>query len=330
MVYDFVKNDRMLTQHRASSIAHAVIQGLSQTPKRLPSWLLYDPQGDRIFQSIMHMPEYYPTRCEYSILQEKKAAMRHHFTAGGPFQLVEFGAGDGWKTEVLLRELVQAKASFTYVPVDISAHVLDLLAKRLEQSLPGLPIIPVNEQNEHVMAYLPEKPQRKIFLFLGANIGNYEPEEAIAFGKKMAHDMQDHDLLMIGFDLKKDPTLIRAAYDDPKGITRDFNLNLLTRLNRELGANFNPAQFQHAPVYDPQTGAARSYLVSRTAQSVTLLGLGQTIHFNAWETIHTEISMKYDNTMIRSFADSAGLEIVESFYDHKKYFCDVLFRIARS
>jgi L-histidine N-alpha-methyltransferase len=329
MVYGFAKNDRLVALQRMSPVAQAVIHGLSQSPKQLPSWMFYDAQGDRIFQSIMHMPEYYPTGCEYEILEQDKAAITDYFTGGDAFQLVELGAGDGWKTEILLRELMETNAEFTYVPVDISASVLTTLEKRLEESLPGLSIIPVNEQNERVMTHLPEKPARKVFLFMGANIGNYEPGPAAAFGNKLARGMSADDLLMVGFDLKKDPAIIRAAYDDPQGITRAFNLNLLTRLNRELRADFNLAQFDHAPVYDPQTGAARSYLVSRIDQQVTMGGIDRIFHFHAWETIHTEISMKYDEAMIDHFAMVAGLEIVDRFYDSQKYFCDVLFRTAR-
>jgi L-histidine N-alpha-methyltransferase len=329
MVYGFAKNDRLVALQRMSPVAQAVVQGLSQSPKQLPSWLFYDANGDRLFQSIMHMPEYYPTRCEYEILQQEKAAIGSYLTAGAPFQLVELGAGDGWKTELLLRELIDSGAGFTYVPVDISASVLNTLEKRLGQSLPHLSIIPVNEQNERVMTHLPEKPARKVFLFMGANIGNYEVDAAAAFVKKIASGMNTDDLLMIGFDLKKDPATIRAAYDDPQGITRAFNLNLLTRLNHEMGADFNPEHFDHAPVYDPQQGAARSYLVSRIDQQVYMAAIDRTFHFNAWETIHTEVSMKYDDAMIDDLAQAAGLEVVEKFYDRQKYFCDALFRLAR-
>lgn len=329
MVYGFAKNDRLEALQRTSPVARAVLHGLSQSPKLLPSWLFYDAQGDRIFQSIMQLAEYYPTRCEYEILELNKKAMSDYFAADTPFQLVELGAGDGTKTEILLRELTAGGVNFTYVPVDISANVLHVLARRLEQSLPGLSIIPVNERNERVMTHLPEKPQRKVFLFMGANIGNYKPDEAVVFGKKVAAGMNADDLFMVGFDLKKHPDIIRAAYDDQQGVTRAFNLNLLTRFNRELGADFNLAQFDHAPVYDPQSGAAESYLVSRVAQDVTIAAINRTFHFEAWETIHTEVSMKYDEAMIDHFAALAGLEIVDRFYDRQQYFCDVLFRKVR-
>jgi dimethylhistidine N-methyltransferase len=329
MVYGFAKNDRLVILQRTSPVARAVLHGLSQSPKQLPSWLFYDAQGDGIFQSIMQLDEYYPTRCEYEILEINKKAMSDHFARDTPFQLVELGAGDGSKTEILLRELTEGGVSFTYVPVDISANVLQVLEKRLEKSLPGLSMIPVNEQNERVMTHLPEKPHRKVFLFMGANIGNYKPDEAVVFGKKITAGMNPNDLFMIGFDLKKDPSIIRAAYDDRLGVTRAFNLNLLTRLNGELGADFNLAQFDHAPVYNPQSGAAESYLVSRVAQDVTIAAINRTFHFQAWETIHTEVSMKYDEAMIDHFATLAGLEIVHRFYDRQQYFCDVLFRTAR-
>ncbi len=316
-----------VTDIHDNKIAQAVQEGFLKTPKRLPSWLFYDATGDKIFQQIMHMPEYYLTTCEYEILQMHKGKLRNHLTeAGTPFNLVELGAGDGFKTEILLKELTEHDVEFTYSPIDVSVSVLSQLQKRLSSSFPGMTINPVHKKYDEAIEFLSYDSTRKVFLFMGANIGNFGPNEAINFVKLIAASMQEDDQLMIGFDLKKDPRMIQSAYDDPHGITRDFNLNLLARLNRELGAHFQLDQFRHYPYYDPETGMTKSYLVSQQDQDVYVEAYEKNIHFDRWEVIHTEVSQKYDMKMIENLASQSGLEISDVLYDCKHYFCDVLFK----
>jgi L-histidine N-alpha-methyltransferase len=309
-------------------VARAVEEGFAKNPKRLPSWLFYDEAGDKIFQAIMRMPEYYLTGCEYEILQTNKERLRQRFVADGSiFDLIEFGAGDGFKTEILLRHFSDASTLFNYLPVDVSATVLSQLTKRLALSVPSLAIQPINSRYDNAIHILQEEDKnRKVFLFLGANIGNFTPAEAEQFVSTISNGMEVGDQLLIGFDLKKDPRLVQAAYDDPHGITRSFNMNLLLRLNRELGANFQLDQFKHYPYYDPESGMTKSYLVSLREQDVTLEVLNKSIHLNRWEVIHTEVSQKYDIPMIEKIADRTGLEITDFYYDCKHYFSDVLFR----
>lgn len=311
-----------------TAIAHAVEEGFAKNPKHLPSWLFYDEAGDKIFQAIMRMPEYYLTGCEYEILNGHKENLRQHFTSDGSiFDLIEFGAGDGLKTEILLRHFSEQRTSFQYMPVDISSSVLDQLTERLLAAVPSLSIQPVNKPYDEALVSVQERDHnRKVYLFLGANIGNFIPADAEHFVATIAASMEQDDQLLIGFDLKKDPRLVQAAYDDPHGITRDFNLNLLVRLNRELGADFQPGQFTHYPYYDPETGITKSYLVSMNDQDVHIEALHKTIHFKRWEIIHTEVSQKYDVAMIEKLAARTGLEIVQYYYDRKYYFTDVLFR----
>jgi len=315
-------------ENNTLTLAEAVMNGLTKCPKQLPSWLFYDKKGDAIFQAIMQMPEYYPTRCEFEIFNGQKEAIRRELSADGePFALIELGAGDARKTEVLLKHFVDTKTDFEYYPTDISTNVLSTLTARLSHSLPGLTLIPVPGRHEDVLLSIGnEIKQRKVFMFLGANIGNYTFAEAGKLVRQIATAMHDQDLFMLGLDLKKDPRIIQAAYDDPHGITRDFNLNLLHRLNRELGAQFIVNQFEHVPVYDPQLGAAKSYLVSRAEQSVYIAACDITVHFKAWETIHTEVSLKYDTQKIHELAEYAGLEIVTQFADSNNYFTDILLR----
>jgi L-histidine N-alpha-methyltransferase len=308
-----------------SAVAQAVVAGFARKPKRLPSWLFYNETGDKIFQSIMRMPEYYLTGCEYEILQMHKTALREHLVAdGSPFNLVELGAGDGFKTEILLQHLTDQRVSFTFSPVDVSQSVLSQLVERLDKSVPGLVIHPIHQKYHDALDFFAGDALRKVILFMGANIGNFTVEEAVSFTKSISATMQQDDQLLIGFDLKKDPRLIQAAYDDPHGITRDFNMNLLVRLNRELGAQFQLDQFRHYPYYDPESGMTKSYLVSLKAQDVYFEALEKHVHFDRWEVIHTEVSQKYDLEMIQQLADKSGLAVVEVFYDCKHYFCDVL------
>jgi len=309
------------------NVAQAVAEGFSKTPKQLPSWLFYNETGDKIFQQIMRMPEYYLTGCEYEILETSKAKLLNYFSAGNqPFNLLELGAGDGLKTEILLKHFVSKNVRFTYSPIDVSANALDALTKKLHQSLPELEIEPIQQVYSDALEKVRDSDHRKVFLFLGANIGNFEIPEAIELTRQIADTMHKDELLLIGFDLKKDPRLIQAAYDDSHGITRDFNMNLLVRLNQELGANFQLDQFRHYPFYDPQTGTAKSYLISLRDQYVSFRHTQQSYTFKRWEIIHTEVSQKYDVEMIETMADKSGLEIVETLYDCKYYFCDVLMR----
>lgn len=309
------------------ALVDAITQGFAKTPKRLPSWLFYDETGDKIFQAIMRMPEYYLTACEYEIMRMQKDKIMQRFQADHTdFNLVELGAGDGFKTEILLTHFREHHLSFRYSPIDVSENVLAQLENRLRDSISDLVVNPIHARYSEALDLLKDEVGRKVFLFLGANIGNFSVPEATDFIRSIGASMHDDDQLMIGFDLKKDPRLIKAAYDDPHGVTRDFNLNLLVRLNRELGAQFQLDQFTHYPFYDPETGLTKSYLISQQAQDVFIEGLEKSIHFDRWEVIHTEVSQKYDMAMIERLAEKAGLEVTEYFYDCKHYFCDVLLK----
>lgn len=307
------------------AVADVVSQGLGAKQKTLPSWLFYDENGDRIFQQIMRIPEYYPTRCEYDILQHYKDDLLKHFQGSGQsFRLIEFGAGDGIKTEILLKHFIAHGSPFTYLPIDISANALEQLSERLTRALPGLRIQTLNKSYDDALISLRDNVERKVILFMGANIGNFTLPEATQFLKKTLIHLASEDLMLIGFDLKKDPRIIHEAYDDPHGLTQSFNLNILSRLNRELGARFNPDDFSHYPYYDPETGTTKSFLISLKEQDVFIEALGKSYHFDAWETIQTEVSQKYDVEMIEKLMSITGFAIVDLLYDNRKYFCDVL------
>jgi dimethylhistidine N-methyltransferase len=286
----------------------------------------YDDAGSRLFQQIMELPEYYPTRAEFAIFREHGAAIAAALSprGGGEFALVELGAGDGTKTQLLLRELLAAGPAFTYAPVDISAGAMTGLVDALKEELPDLHVAPVVADYATALTQLRARPGSKAVLFLGSNIGNFGPAERLDFLRKLAAPLNPADRLLIGFDLQKDPRRIRAAYDDAQGVTAAFNLNLLTRLNRELGADFDLAHWQHYTDYSPLNGAVRSYLVSTRAQQVHIAALDETVDFAAWEVIHTENSYKFTLPQIEELAAEAGLRVVAAFTDAATDFADVV------
>ncbi|UYZ63601.1 L-histidine N(alpha)-methyltransferase [Hymenobacter weizhouensis] len=314
-----------------SELARHVREGLARPFKTLSSMYFYDDEGSRLFQQIMALPEYYPTRTEFALLTRHQAAIGAALRPTDPeepFFLLELGAGDGLKTKILLRHLLDAGARFTYVPVDISAAALAGLAADLSRELPALRVEPVQADYADALTLMAARPGRKAVLFLGSNIGNFLPDARQQFLQRLARPLTPDDRLLIGFDLQKDPRLIRAAYDDSRGVTAAFNLNLLRRLNRELGADFDLAHWQHYTDYNPLDGAVRSFLVSTRTQRVHFAELDWTVNFAAWEMLHTENSYKFTCPGIGEVAAAAGLAVQEIFTDAQDFFADVILRPA--
>ena len=310
-----------------TQFATDVFHGLTTFPKKISSKYFYDEKGDDLFQQIMDLPEYYLTGKEFDILKENKADIGEAFTSKEGFDLIELGAGDGKKTKVLLRHFTEAGYDFNYLPVDISGNVLEQLTQSLETEISGLRVDPQQGTYAEVLDRLSTyKKRKKVILFLGSNIGNLLQEQAIGFLRKISAAMQAEDLLFIGIDQKKHPKKVLGAYNDPTGVTAAFNKNLLTRINRELDANFDPETFLHWPVYNPESGVAKSYLVSKKEQTVQINSLNLEVVFGKWETIHTEVSQKYDDHSVGWLAQEAGLTIVESFSDSENYFKDYIFK----
>jgi L-histidine N-alpha-methyltransferase len=306
-------------------LTKVVLAGLTGSPKFLPSYLFYDEVGSQLFQQITGLPEYYLTRTEYEILQLHRSKLVDKLPLQA-FDLIELGAGDGLKTRLLLTHLLERKKAFQYVPIDISGSALSQLTSRLHQSMPDLPILPREGDNldalaQHVSLF-PER--RRLVLFLGSSIGNFTKGQDLEWLHAVRKCLHAGDKLLIGFDLQKHPALILSAYNDSLGLTRAFNLNLLTRLNADLGANFDLGSFSHFPLYDPQNGEARSYLISERKQQVYLREADKTIPFEWGETIHTETSCKYTPSQIQDLAQKAGFTIDAFYYDCKHYFTDVL------
>ena len=250
------------------TFAEEVAEGLSASPKFLSSKYHYDDEGSRIFQEIMAMPEYYLTNCEMDIMKNRAIEIYEATGFKKHFNIIELGAGDGLKTKELIRNLLAVGADFTFVPIDISEEAINLLVKSMQTSLPELKMNPqVGDYFEVMDKVESEDDCPNLVLFLGSNIGNFRPEWAIDILQHMNDHMRSGDKLIVGFDLMKDPNLIRAAYDDSHGITARFNLNLLTRINRELGGNFNVNKFGFYSFYNPVNGDVRSFLFSKEQQT---------------------------------------------------------------
>ena len=277
----------------------------------------------------MDIPEYYLTDCETEIFQEQKVAMidsLEHLEGG--FDLVELGAGDGSKTRILLEEIIGRDMDFRYLPIDISENALSGLTKKLKSEFSNLEILPQQGTYFDILDEMKRWEERpKVILFLGSNIGNLLHPQAIDFLRKLRALMRHSDLLLLGCDQKKEQQIILDANNNPAGITEAFNKNLLERINREFGADFDTRQFLHWETYDPESGTARSYLVAKESLEVRIPDLDMKVNFDAWESIHTEISQKYDDRTLEWIASETNLEIATSFSDSLGYYKDYLLRI---
>lgn len=310
---------------QSTQFATEIFEGLRAAPKYLPAKYFYDKTGDAIFQEIMNCEEYYPFGCELEIFRRRTAELADAIMQpGGEFDLIELGAGDCKKSAYLLRHLVGVGADFRYVPIDISSNIIGFLEEQLPVKIPGLRVAGLNGEYLPMLAEVAAGPvRRKVLLFLGGNLGNMHPAEARVFCRRLRSHLRTGDLVLIGCDLKKCPEVILAAYNDKAGITRRFNFNLLERINRELGADFDVARFRHFPVYDPSSGACKSYLISLCDQVVTLCEEHR-VGFKRHEEIFMEVSQKYTIEQVDHLAGEAFFRPVERFYDHRGWFVDAL------
>lgn len=311
----------------AAATLRAALAGLSRRPRRLPSHLFYDDAGSRLFQWITRLPDYYPTRVEREILERSGAAVAAPF-AGRAVTLVDLGAGDGHKTRIVVEHLARARARVTYAPVDVSRAALEAAADRMRDAGGGLRVAPVLARYGPGVrrAAALEPGAARLVLFLGSSIGNLEHAVARAFLRALRAALAPGDRVLVGFDLVKDLAVLRRAYDDPQGVTRAFNLNLLARLNRECGADFDPSGFRHVATYDPVRPAMESWLESARDQVVHLAG--RALAFAAGERIHTEISCKYTREAVAALAAGAGFAEEAHLVDARGWFADALWTVA--
>ena len=300
--------------------------GLSSEKKFISSHFFYDKIGDELFQQIMDLPEYYLTDCEMEIFRDQSESIISSFKIekDQEFELIELGAGDGKKTQYLLDNLLKSGYSFKYIPVDISQNSLDVISDRLINLFPNLDIQAKQGEYFEVLDELFSSEKPKVILFIGSNLGNLKDEVAHDFLNKLALHLKPNEKLLLGLDLIKSQEIVLPAYNDAAGITKSFNMNLLKRINDDLGADFILENYEHRPEYTQEEGVAKSYLVSTKKQSVFIKDLDKTFEFDENEKIHTEISRKYNDEVLSDLLKDSKLEISHKMLDSKEYFADYI------
>lgn len=313
-----------------SSFGRDIDKGLSADLKYISSKYFYDDEGSRLFQKIMALPEYYLTNCEHEIFANQSHDIYQAFNRyNEEFELIELGAGDGSKTSTLVEFFLKKSVNFRFTPIDISTEALSILEDKFRKRFPDLNMAAKPGDYFEILHTLKQKSLRKkIILFLGSNIGNFGEDQSIAFFTQLRKSMNREDCLFIGFDLHKAPQTILSAYSDAQGVTKAFNMNLLKRLNKELGANFDANFFTHYASYNPIEKAAKSFLISLENQKVRFESLKKEFEFKKWEAIFMEVSQKYTFETIEKLALETGFKVSKNFTDSRGYYTNSLWKLA--
>lgn len=314
-------------------VEEAVRAGLGSAPKRLPPWMFYDAAGSRLFDEITERPEYYVTRTERAIFAMHADAMIAGAADGARLRISELGAGSADKTRLLLKSAVARQGNVIYEPVDVSASALDAAKKRIEREIGEVVVAPrvmdYTHGNGHGLELAPiDAGERRLVLYIGSSIGNFDLPEAMQLLRRVRAGLRTGDGLLLGVDLVKDEATLLAAYDDVAGVTADFNLNLLARLNRELGAEFSLESFEHRAVWNRAESRIEMHLASRIKQKVRLAALELEVDFAEGETIHTENSYKYRPGQAEEMMAEAGFAAAGSWTDTRGWFAACLGRVV--
>lgn len=313
----------------ASSFADDVRRGLTATAKSLPPHHFYDELGSALFDAITRLPEYYVTRAETDVLSTGGDDIAAAF--GTPVRLVELGAGSARKTRLLFDAILRRQPELEYVPVDVDATILERSGRTLLDEYPQLRITAVSSdfrEPSRALGELLDERARNVVLFLGSTVGNLDFNDAVAMFADLRRVLGPDDAFFLGADLKKAKSILEPAYDDAIGVTAAFNLNLLQRINRELGGHFDVKRFDHRAFFNEDCSRIEMHLVSRCAQTVAIEALGIEVRFADGETIHTENSYKYDFDAIDRIASAAGFRVENRWSDANRWFADFLLRIA--
>jgi L-histidine Nalpha-methyltransferase len=302
-----------------------VADGLLSQPKTLPCKLFYDAAGSQLFEEITELPEYYLTRTELAILQDHADEMAR--AVGSAVTVVELGSGTATKTGTILEAFARRQMRLCYVPVDISPAALREAQERVQSQLSSVSVRPVVADFSHGFDFLRKIPGRKLMLYLGSSIGNFDPEAGIHMLCQIRTEMQGGDALLLGTDLVKDESILVPAYDDAQGITEHFNKNILCRLNRELCANFDLDSFRHQALWNPRKSRMEIYLESLRPQKIFLRLLNLHIEMANGERIHTENSYKYTMRMVKTMVGNAGFALEQTWFDNQKWFALHLARV---
>jgi L-histidine N-alpha-methyltransferase len=305
------------------TLAEDVLDGLTRPFKELPPKHFYDARGAELFDRICELPEYYPTRAERSILEERSAELAELTLAT---ELVELGSGTAAKTRVLLDALRAAGTLERYVPVDVTEEMVRSCAKSLVDEYPGLRVHGVIGDFERHLRHVPPPAGSRIVAFLGGTIGNFPPGSRRRVLREIARLLRPEDHLLLGTDLVKDPRTMQAAYDDSQGVTAEFNRNVLHVLNRELQAEFDPDDFEHVALFDREQEWIEMRLRARREVTSQVHALNMTVHFDAGEELRTEISAKFTPERVEGDLAAAGLQIVRWLTDREERFALTLSR----
>jgi len=315
------------TRDPLTSLADDVRKGLSAYPKRFLPKYFYDELGSLLFEAICLLPEYYLTRAENEILQ--RYADEIAASVEGQKTLVEMGSGSASKTRLIIEALLRSQPELLFMPVDISATALESSSRILLQSYPQLKIEAFAADYFAGLADLGKIPRRRtLALFLGSNISNFDADEAHRFLRAMRSVLNKGDALLLGADLKKEPAILEAAYNDALGVTSAFNLNVLGRINRELGGTFDLHAFRHRAFYNEGVGRIEIYIESLMKQTVRIKKLDLEVQFESGELTHTENSYKYDMAGIAKLATDTGFECSHSWFDSQERFSSNLLLAA--
>jgi dimethylhistidine N-methyltransferase len=317
-----MSKDNGASELPSAALVTAVRSGLLAPKKSLPPFLFYDARGSALFEQITLLPEYYLTRTERSILERDAACIATTVLSGlpGPVAVLELGAGTATKTEVLLRAFTHERKDITFLPADVSPSPLEEARKRLARTLPDLLVKPIVGTHGDALSQMSRWEGTVVVLFIGSSIGNYEDADAAQLLLGARGAMGKRGVLVLGVDHKKSLQVLLPAYDDGAGVTAAFNLNVLARLNRELGADFDLGAFRHVALWNEAAGAMEMHLESTREQVVSLAALSLQVSFTAGERIHTESSHKYDQARVRRLLSAAGLRGVAAFEDERHWF----------
>jgi L-histidine N-alpha-methyltransferase len=312
-------------------VVAAVREGLTDTPKWLPAWRFYDAEGSELFERITVLPEYYLTRTERAIFTGYAhavidAAIGLHPQGNAPLRMLELGAGTASKTGVLLDAVVRRQGATDYLPIDVSASAIDEACGSIARTLSGVRVVPQVANYVTDALEIPAHDGPTLALYIGSSIGNFSPDEAVGVLRNLRAQLRPGDSLLLGTDLVKDASLLLAAYNDAAGVTAEFNLNVLRRLNRELDADFDLASFRHEAVWNAALSRIEMHLKSLRAQTVRVGSLN--VSFQAGETIHTENSYKFTQGSIAAMLEASGFRMVEAWNDERGWFAVTLASVA--
>jgi L-histidine Nalpha-methyltransferase len=308
-----------LPEAASTPLGAEVYNGLTAFPKRLSPWLFYDQRGSELFEAITELPEYYLTRTERDIFAQHSDVILEA-TGAKKLSMIELGAGTASKTGLLLAAAVRRQEHVSYYPIDISVSALEEAGRRIGEELPQVAVMPIVWDYTRDMTEMPTTVGRRLVLYIGSSIGNFEPSAAATLLRKLRGHLAPGDLLLLGVDHIKDRATLLRAYNDSAGVTAEFNRNMLTRIRRELGANFRPRLFRHRACWNDRESRIEMHLESLVAQEISIPSLDLTVSFRRGEGIHTENSYKFTPESVAALLGRSGFAVRADWTDAKRWF----------